>query len=103
MARLYYDLWCLIEKGIAEQATGDSGLFERVAAHREIFFGQNWVDYATLRPGSLRVLPLADQLPSWAPFHFNKFKSRDSWTRYDPGYPCHKILPRGLTLVLRGG
>ncbi|CAN5833840.1 nucleotidyl transferase AbiEii/AbiGii toxin family protein [soil metagenome] len=64
MARHYYDLWCLIEKGIAEQATAVGGLFERVAAHREIFFGQNWVDYATLRPGSLHLLPTADQVAS---------------------------------------
>ena len=43
----------------------DSGLFKRVAAHREIFFRWSWVDYTTLRPGSLRLVPPADQLAPW--------------------------------------
>jgi len=65
LARHYYDLWCLINKGVAAQAMADPGLFKRVATHREIFFRWSWVDYATLRPGSLRLLPSLDQLASW--------------------------------------
>ncbi|HUA68218.1 MAG TPA: nucleotidyl transferase AbiEii/AbiGii toxin family protein [Candidatus Saccharimonadales bacterium] len=60
-----YDLWCLINKGVATQAMADAGLFKRVAAHREIFFRWSWVDYNTLRPGSLRLVPPADQLALW--------------------------------------
>lgn len=65
LARHYYDLWCLIQKGVAEQAVADSGLFDRVAAHRQEFFDYSWMDYTTLRPGSLRLLPLPDQFTSW--------------------------------------
>ncbi len=65
LARHYYDLWCLIQKGVAEQALTDAGLFERVAAHRRQFFGWSWMDYNTLRPGALQVLPLAEQLSTW--------------------------------------
>ena len=65
MARHYYDVWCMIGKGIADQAMGDTGLFERVAEHRQNFFGHSWVDYETLRPGSLRLLPREDQLSTW--------------------------------------
>jgi hypothetical protein len=65
LARHYYDLWCLIKKGVAAQAVADAGLFDRVAAHRRQFFAWTWMDYDTLRPGALRVLPLADQLPAW--------------------------------------
>lgn len=65
LARHYYDLWCLINKGVAAQAIADPGLFKRVAAHREIFFRWSWVDYTTLRPGSLRLVPPADQLAPW--------------------------------------
>lgn len=65
LARHYYDLWCLINKGVAAEAMADPGLFKRVAAHREIFFRWSWVDYTTLRPGSLRLVPPADQLSPW--------------------------------------
>ena len=43
----------------------DAGLFARVAAHRRQFFAWTWMDYDTLRPGALRVLPLAGLLPAW--------------------------------------
>jgi hypothetical protein len=65
MARHYYDLWCLITRGVAEKAMQDRQLFERVAAHREIFFHWSWVDYSTLHPGALRLLPLEHQLEDW--------------------------------------
>jgi hypothetical protein len=65
LARHYYDLWCLIRKGVADQAIADAGLFERIARHRAIFFNWSWVDYSTLRPGALRLLPLTDQHAEW--------------------------------------
>ncbi len=65
LARHYYDLWCLITKGIAAKAVASPRLFERVAAHREIFFNWSWMDYSTLRPGHLRIVPPADQVHAW--------------------------------------
>ena len=65
MSRHYYDVWALITKGIADEAIADKGLFERVAAHRVAFFGYGWMDYSTLRPGALRIVPLADQVSAW--------------------------------------
>lgn len=65
MARHYYDLYCLIEAGIGHKASGDIELFDRIAAHRQVYFRYTWVDYDTLRPGSLRIVPLEDQLPDW--------------------------------------
>jgi hypothetical protein len=38
LSRHYYDLWCLIKKGVAEAAVGDADLFERVAEHRQTYF-----------------------------------------------------------------
>jgi len=38
LARHYYDLWCLIKRGVADDAANDFGLFDRVAAHRAVFF-----------------------------------------------------------------
>ena len=65
LARHYYDLWCLIRKGVAAQARAERGLFERIADHRKIFFRWSWVDYATLCPGSLRLMPPQEQLSAW--------------------------------------
>lgn len=65
MSRHYYDLCCLIERGVAERAAAETGLFARVAEHRQVFFRQNWVDYATLRPGSLRLTPAPSHLTGW--------------------------------------
>jgi hypothetical protein len=65
MARHYYDLWCLITRGLAEKAASQEELFDRVAEHRRAFFRWSWVDYDTLRRGTLRLLPPEEQLASW--------------------------------------
>lgn len=65
LARHYYDLWCLITKAIAVQAVQDSGLFERVAQHRQVFFQLDGVDYSTLRKGTLRLLPPPQRMTDW--------------------------------------
>jgi hypothetical protein len=65
MARHYYDLWCLITHGVGESALRDPKLFDRVAAHREIFFHWSWMDYSTLKRGSIRLLPLESQIQDW--------------------------------------
>lgn len=65
MARHYYDLYRLIESGIAAKSVQDMALFCQVRAHRQIFFSQGWVDYGTLRPGALRLLPLTEHEAGW--------------------------------------
>ena len=65
LSRHYYDLYCLIRRGFADNAVADQGLFERVAAHREVFFRYTWMDYRTLCPGRLRLLPAPDQQEAW--------------------------------------
>jgi hypothetical protein len=65
LSRHYYDLWCLIQKGVAAQAANDPALFDRVARHRQVFFKVGWVDYDTLRPGTLRLVPPPEQEGGW--------------------------------------
>jgi hypothetical protein len=65
LARHYYDLWCLITKGVAEKALADQPLFARIAAHRTVFFRRSKGAQAALRPGALRLTPLPDQLAAW--------------------------------------
>lgn len=64
LSRHYYDLWCLIRRGIAADAVRDDSLFDRVASRREVFWGQSWVNYESLRRGSLRLAPSSD-LEGW--------------------------------------
>ncbi|CAN5770639.1 nucleotidyl transferase AbiEii/AbiGii toxin family protein [soil metagenome] len=65
MARHYYDLWCLICAGTGAKAMEDEALFQRVVEHRQKFFPWTWVDYATMRRGSLRIVPLESQVGEW--------------------------------------
>jgi hypothetical protein len=65
LARHYYDLSRLIGGGVGERAAADEALFNRVAEHRQAFFRRAWVDYATMRPGTLRLLPAEGHLESW--------------------------------------
>ncbi len=65
MARHYYDLYRLIMAGVADEAAADLELFQRIAAHREVFFRYTWFDYATLSPGQLRLVPTEEQLADW--------------------------------------
>jgi hypothetical protein len=65
MARHYYDLYRLILAGIGDESAQDLDLFERVAVHRQVFFRHTWVDYSTLNPGQLRLLPAEADRPDW--------------------------------------
>ena len=62
LARHYYDLWRMIKLGVADEALADQKLFAQVAEHRQMFFRYTWMHYVTMRPGSLRLLPLNDQI-----------------------------------------
>lgn len=65
LSRHYYDLARLIEAGVSREAATDLDLFARVAAHRQLYFRQTWVDYGTLAPGTLRIAPLPEREAEW--------------------------------------
>jgi len=65
LARHYYDLWSMILKGVGDEARNDIELFHEIVAHRKVFFQYTWLDYETLKPGLLRLVPLEDQLSAW--------------------------------------
>lgn len=65
LSRHYYDVWRLIESGVAAEAVADAELFGHVVTHRQVFFRYSWMDYSTMRPGALRLLPLDHQLDAW--------------------------------------
>ena len=65
LARHYYDLWCLIRAGIGDRAVESEGLFERVAAHRAVFFRKRREVVESIKRGTLRIIPLPEQTQSW--------------------------------------
>jgi len=65
LSRHYYDVWCLIKHGIADQALAETGLVERVARRRAVYFRYTWMDYATLKAGTLRLMPTKSQMTDW--------------------------------------
>jgi hypothetical protein len=65
MARHYYDLYPLIFAGIGDESAQDLDLFERIATHCKLFLRHIWVDYSTLNPGQLRLLPAEADRPDW--------------------------------------
>lgn len=65
MARHYYDVARLIQSGIGALAGEDPELFERVVAHRRIYFRKTWIDYDTLTRATVNILPEVDKGASW--------------------------------------
>lgn len=65
LARHYYDLWCLITRGVAERVVRDTDLFDRVAAHRAVFFRRSRDAQTSFTPGSLRLVPDAGRRTQW--------------------------------------
>lgn len=65
LSRHYYDLWCLINRGVGELAVRDLALFERIAAHRSVFFRKSRAAQESLRRGSLRLLPRDEHRAAW--------------------------------------
>jgi hypothetical protein len=65
MSRHYYDLYRLINAGIADRAAADLSLLERVIEHRSIFFAYTWVDYSALNRRSLQMIPSPERSSEW--------------------------------------
>ncbi len=65
LSRHYYDLYCLIRAGTADEALADPDLFNRVVAHREVFFRRSAEAQASLKRGTLRLMPAAAREPAW--------------------------------------
>lgn len=65
LARHYYDLWCLIRRGVGARAASDRALFNRVAWHRAVFFRRNRTAQRSFAPGTLRIVPVGDARVRW--------------------------------------
>lgn len=65
LARHYYDVWALIQAGVAERAMENASLFARVAAHRAVFFHKSREAQVSLQPGTLAVVPSGSRRVAW--------------------------------------
>ena len=57
MSRHYYDVFRLAQSPIWQRAMAATGLLDRVAVHKSVFFKAAWAHYDTARPGTLRLTP----------------------------------------------
>ncbi len=65
MARHYYDLYCMIQRGVGRRAISDAGLLARVREHRQFYYPVSWVDYATMAPGGIQLVPSDHAMSEW--------------------------------------
>lgn len=65
MSRHYYDLFMLIEAGVAKRASSNRELLERVIEHRSFFFKYSWMDYKGFGLDQLRIVPKDEFLAFW--------------------------------------
>lgn len=65
MARHYYDVWCLLNAGIGDNAVAAPGLFDSIANHRAIFFRKKKEAQDSLQRGSLVIQPRDDRRTAW--------------------------------------
>jgi hypothetical protein len=56
----------LILSGLGERAVGNLELFERVKAHKKVFFRSSWAHYDRAKRGSLRLVPSAERVEALA-------------------------------------
>lgn len=56
-SRHYYDIYMMIEAGIAEQALGNMALLEDVVRNKSIYFKDAKASYETAVPGRLKLIP----------------------------------------------
>jgi hypothetical protein len=65
LSRHYFDVFKLIEAGVADSAASSKGLFESVVDHRAIFFNYSWVKYGDFKQGSLQMVPRPERFEEW--------------------------------------
>jgi len=66
MSRHLYDIVRMLDTPIAEKALNDTELYKHIIAHRKTFIGLTEVDYNTLLPATINIIPPDSVIDSWA-------------------------------------
>lgn len=56
-SRHYYDLYCMVKKGVLESAVKDEELLSKVAEFKRKFYPRGWAHYELARIGTLKLYP----------------------------------------------
>ncbi|HNA62466.1 MAG TPA: nucleotidyl transferase AbiEii/AbiGii toxin family protein, partial [Rhabdochlamydiaceae bacterium] len=57
ISRHFYDFFRLLNSEIKQKALVETGLLERVAIHKSIYFASSWASYETARKNTLKLFP----------------------------------------------
>ena len=82
-SRHYADVAALARHPATERAITDLDTCERVVGWTRLFFGSAWASYETARPGSFRLLPSDERLPS---LHRDFTAMRDMYLTEPPSF-----------------
>lgn len=56
-SRHYYDLYCMVKKGVLDSAINDEELLIKVAEFKRKFYPRSWAHYELARIGTLKLYP----------------------------------------------
>ena len=65
MSRHLYDLYCMMQAGIAQNALQNEDLYRTIIEHRRRFINLKGFDYTTLYPATLSILPPHAVMNDW--------------------------------------
>ena len=75
MSRHLYDIYCLMNVGVAERALHNEQLYRSIVEHRRQFINLKGFDYGTLYPATLSILPPASVADLWRKDYENMQKT----------------------------
>ena len=62
-SRHYYDLFCMANSSVKEDAFADLDLLKKVVDFKMKFYPRSWADYPAAKPGTLKLFPPDFRLP----------------------------------------
>lgn len=88
LSRHYYDLYCLLKSPFRLHALEDRILFKSIVKHRKAFFKVSGVDYSSMRPGLLNLLPHPSHMDIWT----HDYEQMKETMFYEPHLPTFSEL-----------
>lgn len=88
LSRHYYDLYCLLRSEFRRSALENKELFAAIVNHRRTFFKVSGVDYTSMQPGCLHVMPHPNHMHVWN----HDYEQMRETMFYDPELPAFDEL-----------
>lgn len=94
MSRHLYDIGQMMDTTIADEALGDSALYDAVVEHRRTFIGLKGFDYDTLRPKFINLHLPDDSYAAWK----RDYETMQESMIYGNSLPFDKLLEKVYSL-----